>query len=166
MAKEANKRVIVVQWKRFGGNELDIFTSLKGFCESFPSYNYNTLNNYLSKRKIPFENDEVKIERLPLITKMKKPDLPKTLFWDFDFEKIDWRRSYKTVIERVLDKGSQVEWEEMILFYGIENVLFSLKNEINYLNDITVDEVCKYFDLTEDTLKCYTRKQLKQEHWI
>lgn len=166
MAKEANKRVIVVQWKRFGGNELDIFTSLKGFCESFPSYNYNTLNNYLSKRKIPFENAEVKIERLPLITKMKKPDLPKTLFWDFDFEKIDWRRSYKTVIERVLDKGSQVEWEEMILFYGIENVLFSLKNEINYLNDITVDEVCKYFDLTEDALKCYTRKQLKQEHWI
>jgi len=166
MVKGVNKRVIVVQWKRFGGNELDIFTSLKGFCESFPSYNYNTLNNYLSKRKIPFENDEVKIERLPLITKAKKPDLPKTLFWDFDFEKIDWRRSYKTVIERVLDKGSLVDWEEIIRFYGIENILYSLKYEINYLSDITVDEVCKYFHLTEDELKCYTRKQLKQEHWI
>ncbi|WP_025144483.1 DUF6922 domain-containing protein [Pedobacter jeongneungensis] len=166
MVKGVNKRVIVVQWKRFGGNEFDVFTSLKGFCESFPSYNYNTLNNYLSKRKIPFENDEVKIERLPLITKVKKPDLPKTLFWDFDFEKIDWRRSYKTVIERVLDKGSLVEWGEIIRFYGIENILYSLKNEINYLSDITVDEVCKYFHLTEDELKCYTRKQLKQEHWI
>lgn len=166
MINGGNKRVVVVQWKRFGGSELDVFTSLKGFCESFPIYNYNTLNNYLSKRKIPFENDEVKIERLPLLNKINKPNLPKTLFWDFDFEKIDWRRSHKTVIERVLDRGNLADWEEMIHFYSAENVLYALKNEINYLNDITVEEVCKYFKITEDELKCYTRKQLKQGHWI
>ncbi|WP_410479201.1 DUF6922 domain-containing protein [Pedobacter miscanthi] len=59
--------------------------------------------------QVPFENDEIKIERQPLIQKVRRPDLPKVLFWDFDFDKLDWNRSYKTVIERVLDKGNTMD---------------------------------------------------------
>ncbi len=32
-------------------------------------YNYNTLSNYLSKRKVAFENDKVRIERKQIISK-------------------------------------------------------------------------------------------------
>jgi hypothetical protein len=165
MAKDIRKRVIAVHWKRFGGTQLDIFSSLKGFCESYPSYNYHTLNNYLSKKKIPFENDEIKIERLPLIHKVSRPDLPKVLFWDFDFDRLDWHRSYRTIIERVLDKGSPSEWEEMIRFYGRENVIEALKKNITYLSDMTMEAVCKYFQLSKEMLKCYTKKQSGQGHW-
>ena len=166
MLKELNKRVVVVQWKRFAGTDVDVFSSLKGFCDSYPSYNYHTLSNYLSKKKIPFENDDIRIERQPLIQKVKRPDLPKVLFWDFDFDKLDWNRSYRTIIERVLDKGDIRDWEEMIKFYGKENVIKALKTDITYLSDMTMEAVCKYFQLSKKQLRCYTKKQLHQGHWI
>jgi len=166
MLKEINKRVVVVQWKRFAGTDIDVFSSLKGFCDSYPIYNYHTLSNYLSKKKIPFENDDIKIERQPLIQKVKRPELPKVLFWDFDFDRLDWNRSYRTIIERVLDKGDTRDWEEMIKFYGRENVIRALKSDITYLSDMTMEAVCKYFQLSKKQLRCYTKKQLRQAHWI
>lgn len=57
------KRVVVINWKGRRENPFEIFSNLKILCESYPTYNYNTLNNYLSKSKIPYENEEVKIER-------------------------------------------------------------------------------------------------------
>lgn len=166
MINEVNKRVVIVHWKRFAGTDIDVFSSLKGFCDSYPSFNYHTLNNYLSKKKIPFENDEVRIERQPLLTIVKSPNLPKELFWEFDFDKIDWKRGYRAIMERVLDKGNTSEWEEMIRFYGKDNVLNALKNDITYLTDMTAEAVCEYFQLSKTELKCYTKKQLNRGHWI
>jgi hypothetical protein len=88
------------------------------------------------------------------------------LFWDFEFDKIDWRRSRLTIIERVLNKGDQSDWEEIIRFYGRDNLIHALKEEINYLTDMTVEAVCEYFQLSNNELKCYTKKQLNQGHWI
>ena len=166
MINEVNKRVVVVQWKRFAGTDIDVFSSLKNFCDSYPEFNYHTLSNYLSKKKVPFENDEVKIARQPLLSHVARPNLPKVLFWDFEYGKINWQQAYKTIIERVLDKGNQEEWKELIRFYGIDKVIYALKNEIVYLSDITADAVCEYFQLSKQELKCYTKKQLNQGHWI
>lgn len=57
------KRVIVINWKKQAQNSIEVFSNLKLFCEINPSFNYNTLNNYLSKNKIAYENKEVRIER-------------------------------------------------------------------------------------------------------
>ena len=46
-----------------------MFSNLKNFCISYPAFSYNTLNNYLSKSKIAFENDQVRIERKNIISK-------------------------------------------------------------------------------------------------
>jgi len=166
MKRELNKSVIVVHWKRFAGTDIDVFSSLKAFCDSYPIYKYHILNNYLSKKKVPFENDEIKVERQPLIKKVIRPNLPKVLFWDFEYDKLDWNRSYKTIMERVLDKGSERDWEEMIRFYGWENVIKALKEDIAYLSDMTMKAVCDYFQLSEEQLRCSTKKQLNQGHWI
>lgn len=166
MSNELNKRVVVVQWKRVGGTFIDVFSSLRNFCDSYPQYNYHTLNNYLSKKKVPFETNEVKIERQPLLTKVERPNLDRVLFWEFDYDKFDWARSYHTVIERVLDKGNKEEWEEMIRFYGREKVLHALKYEITFLSNMTSEAVCEYFQLSRQELKCYTKQQLNQGHWI
>lgn len=55
--------------------------------------------------------------------KQKKytPDLSilrKSLFWDTDINLIDWSKQYKAVIERVFERGSSEEKEELIRFYG------------------------------------------------
>jgi hypothetical protein len=56
-------RVIIISWKNLAQNSIEVYSNLKLFCESHPAFNYNTLNNYLSKDKIPYENELVRIER-------------------------------------------------------------------------------------------------------
>lgn len=58
-----NKRVVVVYWKNQPENPIEVFSSLKNFCLSYPEYNYNTLSNYLSKAKVPYETGKVRVER-------------------------------------------------------------------------------------------------------
>jgi hypothetical protein len=160
------RRVILVNWKKLATNNFEVFSSLKNFCDNHPAYNYNTLSNYLSKKRIPYENDEIKLERKPLQVQSGKPELPKRLFWEFDYEKLDWQRSYRTIIERVIEWGSPEEWKNMIHFYGVQSVIKALKEDIPYLTDKGVEAVCAYFQLSKTELKCYTKKQLQKEHWI
>jgi hypothetical protein len=58
-----NKRVVVVYWKNQPENPIEFFSSLKNFCLSYLEYNYNTLSNYLSKAKVPYETDKLRLER-------------------------------------------------------------------------------------------------------
>jgi plasmid maintenance system antidote protein VapI len=54
-----------------------------------------------------------------------KPDLSKinrVLFWDTPFEKINWVRNYKWVIQRTFENGNEKEIKEIIRFYGKEKV--------------------------------------------
>jgi uncharacterized protein DUF6922 len=55
------------------------------------------------------------------------------LFWDFDYEKINWQASYRTIIERVVERGNPEDWQELIHFYGKEKIIATLKNEIKSL---------------------------------
>lgn len=49
------------------------------------------------------------------------PDLKKirrVLFWDTTFDRIDWDKHKRAVIERVFERGNEEEKEEIIRFYG------------------------------------------------
>lgn len=48
------------------------------------------------------------------------PNIRKSLFWDSDFNKIDWEKYKKAVITRVWERGNQSEKEEIARFYGIK----------------------------------------------
>jgi len=48
--------------------------------------------------------------------------LRKNLFWDTDIHSIDWDKHAKAVIRRVFERGDISEKEEMIRFYGPEEV--------------------------------------------
>jgi hypothetical protein len=66
-----NKRVVVVYWKNQPENPIEVFSSLKNFCLSYLEYNYNTLSNYLSKAKVPYETDKLRLERKNIFLKPK-----------------------------------------------------------------------------------------------
>ena len=51
------------------------------------------------------------------------------------------------VIERIVERGSPSEWEEMIGFYGAKKVKHTLKKDINYLSDRAIKKVTNYFNL-------------------
>lgn len=95
-----------------------------------------------------------------------KPDLPKRLFWEFRYDDIEWKKEYLTVIARVIERGTPNHWNEMIRFYGESIVINAIKNEIVFLPDFAIKEVCAYFHLREEELLCFRRKQSRAGHWI
>lgn len=48
--------------------------------------------------------------------------LNKSLFWDTDIQKINWEMQYKAVIQRVFERGTEEEKDEIIRFYGVEKI--------------------------------------------
>ncbi|MCK7541694.1 MAG: hypothetical protein MZV63_67810 [Marinilabiliales bacterium] len=44
------------------------------------------------------------------------------LFWDTKMENIDWKKQKNAVIKRVFERGNDIEKEEIIRFYGQENI--------------------------------------------
>lgn len=48
------------------------------------------------------------------------PKIRRILFWDTDFDNIDWGKSRNFVISRVLKRGSREEQEEIARFYRIQ----------------------------------------------
>ncbi|SMP33635.1 helix-turn-helix transcriptional regulator [Chryseobacterium profundimaris] len=66
---------------------------------------------------------------------MDAPDLSlirNALFWDTDIERIDWTKQDRAVIERIFERGNDVEKNEITRFYGrakVNNTLRAIKRK-------------------------------------
>lgn len=60
------------------------------------------------------------------------PAIRRILFWDVDFDTLDWGRYKRAVIARVVERGSEEEKLEVARFYGIDPM--TLKNYIQNNN--------------------------------
>ena len=61
----------------------------------------------------------------------------KALFWDTDFETLDWQRNSEWIIQRVFEYGNENEIKETIRYYGeikITKVLRDIKDKWNAEN--------------------------------
>lgn len=47
------------------------------------------------------------------------PDIRRILFWDTDFDSIDWATSKESIISRVVERGTEDEIAEIARFYGM-----------------------------------------------
>lgn len=52
----------------------------------------------------------------------RKPNIKHALLWEYDLETFNWERSYKIVIERVLQLGNLKEWQEMVRSYSRQQI--------------------------------------------
>ncbi len=52
-----------------------------------------------------------------------KPEIRTSLLWEYDLDTFNWVRSYKIVIERVIQRGDLKDWQEMYHFYSHEKIL-------------------------------------------
>lgn len=60
------------------------------------------------------------------------PNIRKSLFWDIDFDSIDWGRYKKAVIQRVLERGNKAEKKEIARFYNIDVTELESYKSSNY----------------------------------
>ena len=50
-------------------------------------------------------------------------DIPAKLLWEFEYENFNFDKSYKIVIERVLERGNMKEWRVIVRYYSKEQIL-------------------------------------------
>ena len=56
-----------------------------------------------------------------------RPNISDALLWEYDLNTFHWDKSYKIVIERVLERGNLNEWREILRVYGREKILETIK---------------------------------------
>lgn len=95
-----------------------------------------------------------------------RPNLPAHLFWDTIVENIDWSKSFRFVIGRVLDRGSDEEIAEMVRYYGREKVVKAITTEHVMIYNFRIDEVAEYFGLKKEHLFVYRWRQKRQYFFI
>lgn len=59
---------------------------------------------------------------------MSYPILDKKLFWNADFSKIDYDKSYRSIIERLFERGDVEDIRQVRRYYGDEKVKWVLTN--------------------------------------
>lgn len=60
--------------------------------------------------------------------KKERPHIINTaLLWEYDLETFNYDKSYKIVIERVLQLGNLEEWQNMVNYYSREQILETIE---------------------------------------
>ncbi len=82
------------------------------------------------------------------LSKINRPNLSKfraVLFWDTDLDNIDFNLHSKYVINRVFERGTKEEVEEIVRFYG-RNIV---------LNSININSKSPFNNKVKENLKTY-----------
>ncbi len=90
--------------------------------------------------------------------------LSKWLFWDVDFETIDWKKNAPYVVQRVLDKGTWEDFKTIMEYYGDKNIK-EIIVKLRYLDKKTIQFCSVYFNIPLTNFRCYNIKQLNPQHW-
>ena len=91
-----------------------------------------------------------------------KPAFNKRIFWDVNFEALDYDAKANFVIERVFERGDVDDIRQCRRYYGDEKVKVALLNvkflplHIIYLASAVIDEPIEAF-------RCYKLRQLNPE---
>jgi hypothetical protein len=93
-----------------------------------------------------------------------KPQFHRRIFWDVDFDNLDYDRRANFVIERVFERGDVEDIRQCRRYYGdgkVENVL----TEAKWLMKETVYLAAAVLNNKLTDYRCYKLAQLNPQHW-
>jgi hypothetical protein len=91
-------------------------------------------------------------------------NLPRRLFWDVDYDKIDWDKKFEFVIVRVFERGDVEDIRAVRRYYTEEQVRKAL-TETKWLSKQTVYLACAILDNNLTDYRCYNIAQSNPQHW-
>ena len=100
--------------------------------------------------------EKQRIEAVPVPSPLAE-HLP-TLLWDVHPSTINPQAMYRTIIGRVIQRGSAGDWAAMLNYYG-RDVVQQVVETAPYLSDAAIVAVCEVFGLKKENLRCWQRKQ-------
>ncbi len=93
-----------------------------------------------------------------------RTNLSKELFWDVDFENINWEQNAPFVIERVLSEGKWENFKAILKYYGASRIK-GIIVKLRYIENRTLHFCSVYFDIPLTEFRCYIIRQSNQPHW-
>ena len=90
--------------------------------------------------------------------------LSRTIFWDVNYDTIDWEKHARFVMERVLMRGTLEDVKQLKSYYGLEKI----KEEIiqsRYLDRVTLNFCSVFLGIPKEEFRCYIPKQSNPTPW-
>ena len=91
--------------------------------------------------------------------------LSRVIFWDTDYDAIDWDNKARYVIERVVSFGTVSDWRAIQKKYGMDRI----RNEMLHSRDLDPKALSFFisiFDIPKEQFRCYKYIQSNPGHWV
>jgi hypothetical protein len=96
---------------------------------------------------------------------MDFPKLDRKVFWDTDFDQLDFTKHADAIIVRVLERGSLSDWNEIKRYYGHEKIKIAAINARN-LSKKTLHFVSAIYHIPLSEFRCYNSNLFPELHWM
>ncbi|MCC7317679.1 MAG: hypothetical protein IT219_04060 [Bacteroidales bacterium] len=90
--------------------------------------------------------------------------LSRVLFWDTDYDAIDWDGKARYVIERVVTYGTMADWRAIQSYYGMDRIRDEMLQS-RELDPKTLRFLSSLFDIPQEQFRCYSYIQSNRLHW-
>jgi hypothetical protein len=91
-------------------------------------------------------------------------NLPKILFWDSNMSTIDYELHARSIIERVITRGSLEDWKTIKDYYGLERIEHEIL-QMRSLDEVTLNFFSQFFNKPKEQFRCYTQDASIQQLW-
>lgn len=92
-------------------------------------------------------------------------NLSRVLFWETNYDAIDWDKNVRYVIERVVTYGNMSDWNAIRAYYGMARI----RDEMLQSRDLdrkTLNFLSCIFDISKEKFRCYNTIRLNPGHWV
>ena len=93
-----------------------------------------------------------------------RPVFRKELFWDVNYEDIDFEKHARFVIGRVVMRGNVDDWNTLKNFYGLEKIRTEVVN-IRYLDKRTLSYLSVILNVKKEKFRCYNTEPSIKALW-
>ena len=93
-----------------------------------------------------------------------KSQINEVLFWDINFDRIDFANQKAFIIPRVMDRGTKKDVKLIWNFYGEEIIKESLINT-RFLENKTIHFFANLFSIQPEDFRAFRMKQKQTSNW-
>ena len=99
-----------------------------------------------------------------MVQSMINPGISRRIFWDVDYDTLDFQKDKLYIIEKVMNFGVWDDFRAMMQYYGKAVVKAEIVR-LPYLKKDVLNFACFFFKLKPAQFVCYTRRQSQEPHW-
>ncbi len=91
-------------------------------------------------------------------------NLKRSIFWDVDYDKLDYEKNSRFIIGRVLMRGDVDDWLSIRDYYGLDKIKKEVL-QIRYLDKLTLNFCSVIFKVKKEEFRCYNTEPSIRKLW-